>query len=501
MHAHAPAGRSIGERGSRPRALERSLLVGLALMAPALCLGQQVSAGAPAAELPGASLPGAGLSIPGLMGAGATGLTPMPADYTRYGISAGVGGTDNVDFSSTHPKSQALAATNLFFDLIRTGSRLELNALGNFSDIDYLQNAYSNQVLGRFDGLANLMLWQNHLKWLVRDDYGDSQINVLQSLTPTNLQRVNLFSTGPDLTLQPTESSFVELQGIYSLIDYQTSPFSGHSEMGSFTVGHQLSPSSSISLVGQVQQQQFDDRSINTDYQVHEFYGHYQLKGARTAIDVQGGVAQANDRGSWRSSPLVRLAITRNVSPSSIVSLSGGRDYISTMGSFASLSSGVSGGIPIAGATQTTSNALRTYGGATWDFHYLRTALNLFGRWERDDYDLQSRDNVSRDQLGLNLNRQFTPRLSANIMASVDRGSYANEGFTQNYGTAGAGLVYRPGTWVVIYGRYDHQFMRSSGVTRDLAYDENRVYVMVGYYPHSSGTGTPGMSGMGGGFP
>ncbi len=148
---------------------------------------------------------------------------------------------------------------NGFFDLIRSGSHFDLNAVGNFSDTDYLEGAYSNQVLGRFDGLADVTLWDRHFKWLVRDDYGDQQIDVLQSLTPMNLQRVNVFSTGPDLKLDPTPTSFVELQGIYSRNTWQDEPFSGNTESGTVTVGHQFSPASTISLVGQVQEERFDE--------------------------------------------------------------------------------------------------------------------------------------------------------------------------------------------------------------------------------------------------
>lgn len=505
----------MGVRGRRLRMIEPSLLWVLALTAPALCLAQEagsaaptssapttgaLAGGVPAAQFPGATLPEAALPIPGLTGAAATGLNPLPAEYTRYGVSAGLGASDNINFSAKNPKSQTLAATNLFLDLIRTGSRLELTALGNFSDIEYLEHAYSNQVLGRFDGLANLTLWQHHLKWLVRDDYGDSQIDVLQALTPQNLQRVNVFSTGPDLTLQPTLSSFMELQGLYSRNTYQNEPFNGSTESGMFTAGHQFSPVASLSLVGQVQQERFDNTLVNGNYQIRRYYGHYLVKGARTTVDLQGGLAQNNDTGSWQSSPLVRLAITRNVSPFSTVSLSGGRDYINAMGSFASLAA-VSGGIPVAPATQTTASAVQTYGNANWGFHRQRTTINFLAGWARDTYALSKYD-VSRADAGLNLSRQLTRRLSANIMATVDRGRYPNQELTQNYGTAGAGLVYRPGAWVVIYGRYDHQFMRSSGVTQGLGYDENRVYVMIGYYPHSSGTGAPGMGGMtGGGLP
>jgi hypothetical protein len=491
----------------------RALLLALALAAPALCLAQQTgsttpsssapatsapTAGAPAAELPGAGLPSAILPIPGLTGAGATGLTPMPSEYTSYGASAGVGESDNVKLSSINPTAQTLTAASLFFDLIRSGSRLALNAAGNFSDIDYLQHAYSNQVLGRFDGLGNLTLWPHHLTWLVRDDYGDQQLNPLQSLNPLNLQRVNIFATGPSLMLQPTLASFVDLQGLYLRNTWQDSPFSGNTEIGTATVGHQFSPASSLSLVGQVEQERFDNTSLNRDYQVREYYGRYDVTGARTAIDLQGGVSQATDTGSLKSTPLVRFRVSRNLSPFSSISLSGGRNYTTPTGNFASLATGVTGGIPVGAPAQISGSALRTYGDASWGFHLARTTIDLLGGWESNAYDVNSKYNYDLADVGLNLGRRLTPRLSANITASVDRDRYGNQGFTDNYGTAGGGLVYRIGPRVVIYGRYDHQFRRSSGVTQGLGYDENRVFIMVGYYPHSSGT-VPG-GGMGGGM-
>jgi hypothetical protein len=166
------------------------------------------------------------------------------------------------------------------------------------------------------------------------------------------------------------------------------------------------------------------------------------------------------------------------------------------MGSFASLDSGVTGGIPVGSATQTTGNALHTYGNLSWAYHRERTGIDISGGWERQNYDVQSKYNFTTSDIALTLRRQLTPRLSADILTTVDRGQYGNQGFTNNYGTAGAGLIYRPGKWVVVYGRFDHQFRNSSGVAESLGYSENRIFVMFGYYPHTSGTGLP--KGMGG---
>jgi hypothetical protein len=482
----------------------------LALAAPALALAQVPSAGtpanttpaapvpavgAPAGSVPGASLPG--LAMPGAGGFGAaTGLTLPPAQYTEYGASVGVGETDNVTQSPTHPKSQTLAAANLFFDLIRTGSRLQLSGLGNFSDIDYLEHAYGNQVLGHFEGFGNLALWKRHLTWLVSDAYGDEEINPLESMTPTNLQRVNILSTGPSLTLQPTLSSFVQMRALYSRTTYQSSPFDQQSGMGSLTLGHSFSELSSLSVVAEVQQLRFDNRTVNRNYQTREYFLQYNTKGARTAIDLEAGGAETNDIGSWRWTPMATLSLTRNVSPFSTLSLDGGRNYQNASQGFAALSAGAAGGIPIGAAPQTTANAVHTYGTLGWEFQRLRTTFGLTGGWSRNQYDRQSLYNVTNENLQLNLGRKLTPLLSANITAGGYREEYLNQGFTDEFGTVGAGLTYRPGRWIVIYGTYTHEFRRSSGIAaRGIRFDENRGFIMIGYYPHSQGTAAPGAGG------
>jgi len=448
---------------------------------------------------PGAALPGA--TLPGET---AMEIGPEPAELARYGIAVGLGESDNINLSQTNPKSQTIAATDLDFDLKRTGSRLDASALGNFTDLDYLEGAYSNQVLGRFDGLADAKLWSDRLKWVVADDYGEEQSDPFAAVTPVNLQRVNVFSTGPDLTLRPSYSTFVKLDARYSQISYQTSPFDGHNLVGSAAVGRQLSALSSLSLVVEAEEVRFKNTAVNTDFDRREAYARYFINGARTSIDAQLGVTQANDvASSWKTSPLVRLLLTRQVSPFSMVSLAGGREFTDAAGSFASLTSGAGGGIAVAPVTQTTANYQRTYGSAGWEYTRLRTSLGFTGGWERDEYDTQTVFDVTREELGFNLGRAITTQLAVNLAGSAERYSYVNQGFTDKFGRVGGGVTYRPGRWFIVYARYDHAFRRASGVPLlglgSSGYDENRIFIMVGYRPHSADmeqqSGAPGYGG------
>jgi hypothetical protein len=496
-------------------AIARWMATALVLAAPALALGQTAAPqGAPAATPPVQAVPGVGSAVAELPGASLPGevlpgenplaLGAEPAELTRYGIAAGIGETDNVNLSNTDPKSQTLAALDADFDIKRTGSRLDASGIGNFTDLDYVQGAYGNQIFGRFDGLADAKLWPEHLKWVVADDYGEEQTDPFATVAPVNLQRVNVFSTGPDLTLRPGGSAgFVDLDARYSQITYQTSPFDGHNLTGYAELGRDLSPLSSLSLAVQVEELRFDNTTINTNYDRREAYAHYLIQGARTSIDAQLGVTQANDVGSkWESGPLARLTLTRRISPFQLLTLSGGREYTDAGGSFTSLQSGAAGGIAVAPVSQTTANAKRTYGSAGWFFSRQRTTLGLTGGWERDAYDLQSLFNVTREDIGLSLTRSLTPKLSADVSASADRYDYSQQGFSDKFGTAGAGLVYRPGSWIIVYARYDHSFRRTNGISTapvgGEGYDENRVFVMVGYRPHSEDMEEGGGMGMGG---
>jgi hypothetical protein len=450
--------------------------------------------GGASAALPGAVLPS---ETP-------TELGPEPANLTRYAIAAGLGETDNVNLSSTDPKSQTLSAVNLDLDLRRSGSHLDASALGTFTDLDYLQGAYSNQVLGRFDGLATVKLWSNRLKWLFADDYGEEQTDPFVAVTPVNLQRVNVFATGPQLTLHPSYATFIDLAGRYSQISYQTSPFDGHNVVGSADIGRDLSPLSSLSLVVEAEELRFANTTINTNYDRREAYGRYLIQGARTSVDAQLGATQANDVGAkWKTSPLARLLLTRRISPFSVLTLGGGREYTDASGSFSSLRAGAGGGIAVAPVSQTTANYLRNYASGGWQFVRLRTTVGLTGNWEHDTYDFESVFNVTRANLGLNVGRSFTPKLSGVISGTADRYDYVNQGFTATFGTVGAGLVYRPGRWFVIYARYDHAFGRTSGASGTPliggpVYDENRVFIMVGYAPHAGEEGQGEVPALGG---
>ncbi len=168
-----------------PRARVRCLSIGISstLLLVAIAHGQTVNrpAGAAAGEL-GSAAPS----------------PSAPAESFTYGADVGIGETDNVTLVETNKVSQTIAIADLDFDLKDQTRRFNVDAKGDFSDLYYLQGAYSNQLVGRFDGSAQVAIIPERVNWVLTESFGQSQIDPFTAAVPTNLQNVNYVATGPD---------------------------------------------------------------------------------------------------------------------------------------------------------------------------------------------------------------------------------------------------------------------------------------------------------------
>ena len=73
------------------------------------------------------------------------------AEKLSYGVDAGIGETDNVALAPTRKISQTITTVEVDVDVRHRSRRLDVDAKGNFTDFDYLEGAFGNQLLGRDD--------------------------------------------------------------------------------------------------------------------------------------------------------------------------------------------------------------------------------------------------------------------------------------------------------------------------------------------------------------
>ena len=398
------------------------------------------------------------------------------------GIALGLGETDNVGLTATQPRSQTIALTEVDFGVKHTGAATSLDLAGDLGYLDYLQNAYSGLLLGRFDGLATLSLWSDRIKWIAQDDFGQTPLSAFTPATPNNLENLNVATTGPDLELRPAVDTYVRFGARYSLSHYQESRYDGHRETESAAVGQRLSAGSGISLNTDVQQVRFNDTLLNTNFTRQRLYGGYYAQGARTELALYAGIGRVEEADRWSSIAIGQIELTRRLWTRATLKLTAGREYTDLADSFRDLRAGALGGIFIAPlAALSPENYLSNYASAGLSLQGSRTRISLTGRWERDTYGQQPSvavNDVSYGSLQLKADRRLSRTLTAELQGSAANYRYANAAFGNRSYELGAALIARPAEHLEIRIRYTRD--RASGGFR---YVDNTGLVTIAWRP------------------
>jgi hypothetical protein len=442
------------------------------------------------------------------------------AETLTYGADAGLAETDNVGLAPTHEVSQTIAVVDLDFDVKQLTRLFDLDAKGNFSYLDYLQNAYGGQLVGRFDGTGKVALIPERLTWVVQDDFGQSALDPFTPQTPNNLENVNYLSTGPDVALRFGGTSFLNLSARVARAQYETSPFNSNRVLGDAAWGFQLSPASSISLNADTERVLFENTVVNTDFDRSNGFVRYEVQGARTGFSADFGGTRIEQGGTSISGSLARVQLTRKMSAAATLILSGGHALTDGSTSFSSLPAGAIGIVGTAPAALTSASYTDNYVSAGWKYERNRTTIAVTGRWEKDVYPaVASQFDVTRGGAEFNVERKMTPSLTAQLTGRYYKTNYPHAILLQGSGATpqnefsvvtgdvigaseyddalvGAALSWRHGRALEIRLRAEHTSRQTTGV--DAGYHESRIYLTIGYRPrpvaqeNDPGTYAPG---------
>jgi hypothetical protein len=445
---------------------------------------------------------------------------PAHAQIWSFGADVGLGETDNVTLASSNKVSQTMATADVDFAVLEQSRLFNVNVKGDFSDYDYLQHAYGNELIGRFDGLAKFALVPDRLTWVVQEDFGQSQLDPYTPQTPSNRQNINYVSTGPDLDLRLGGTGFVDISLRYADAYYQDSPFDSNRLFGSLAWGLRLSPTSSVSLNVDSERVLFDSTQFNTDFDLSNAYVRYTAQGARTQLIANLGATQVRAGPTTTTGPLAQFGVTRTLSPSAQVSLSAARQLTDPSSSFSSIQGGAITAINFGPAILTSAPYTGDSVTALWSYERNRTTIKVSGRWEKDTYQSAPVYNNTRGGGEFTVERQLTHAFAGQILGRWYKTDYpaGTVPFIPRFFTAdeilmaesevlpppivsgdfttatiGAGLSWRHGRWLEVRLRYEHNLESVSGAGS--GYNQNSVFLTVGYRPASKqpeGTFQPG---------
>src|SRR5580704_9304190 len=368
----------------------------------------------------------------------ATAAQSTRAESFTYGADVGIGESDNVTLVQSDKISQTMAIADFDFDLKQQSRRFDVDAKGSFSDLDYLQNAYGNQFIGRFDGRADVSLIPERVIWVLTESFGQAQIDPFTAVVPTNLENINYVATGPDATFRLGPTVFLDLSARYAKATYQTDPFDSNTVTGSAALGRALSAQSSISINGSFERVQFDNTEVNTNYDRSSAFVHYEVQGARTELSANLGVTKVSQGSDSFTGPNAKLQLRRKLSSVSTLTFTIGRDLTDASTAFTNLQSGAIGGIVTSPAVVSQNNYTVTYGSIGWAYVRNRTTIGVSGTWEKDSYDGQPLLDVTRGSAEFRVERELSSVLTAQLLGRLYRNEYANTDFAETDGLIGA---------------------------------------------------------------
>lgn len=452
----------------------------------------------------------------------------LPSDQTpflAYGADVGLGETDNVNLTPTNKVTQTIATADVDFGVNQQTRLLQVRAAGAFSDLNYLEGAYGNQFIGRFDGAGQLAIIPDRLVWVLRDDFGQATLDAFTPITPNNLQDVNYVSTGPNLYLRLGGTGFLNATARFADAYYQASPFDSNRLLATLAAGLQLSARSTVSLNGGAERVLFQNTTVNNDFDRYSVYARYEAHGARTdvALDLGGsrveqhgdatGITTVTEPGvpatvipssltttgaphdTTTTRPLGRLELSRVISPSAKLTFTAGRELTDGSSSFSTQQSGMISTINYAPTPLTSDVYTATYASAGWQYVRNRTTVLLTGRWEKDIYPGAAEFDLTTESAQALIERQLTHAFSAQLVGQYNKLDYTNAIVPPGLGSpesttglVGAVLIWHHGRALEVRMRYEHGSY--SVATGNSGYQENRVFVTVGYRPFSRFTDT-----------
>lgn len=395
-----------------------------------------------------------------------------------FGLSAGVGHSDNITRVPDNEIDETLASVGLQLNAQEEG-RLSYAVLADATYVDYLDDTFDAEVIGGLDGIVSYAFIPERFTWTFEDTYGQSQINLFRPDRPDNRESVNFFSTGPDIVLPIGSRNFLDVGGRYSDARYEDSALDNTRIGGSAALRRQLSTTSLVALSVQADEIEYDD--VATEYDVQSAFVRYAVSTSRTLLAIDAGKTELDRQGDTSDGTLLRLDFSRQLSSATRLSLSAGQRFSDASDVFRVLQrrSTVD---PSTSPTETTSDPFKyRYATLGWSFEKNRTDIRLAAGLNRERYLEQTERDREYVDYSIDLGRQISPATRVSIGARWYENEYENQAFKSEDLRLRGSVSWRVGARTFVGLDIVH-FDRSSNEAAN-EFEELRGMLTVSYFP------------------
>jgi hypothetical protein len=486
-------------------ASQMSAVAGLALGLLAHAATAQQPPRTPPAGTPRPAQP----SAPG-QPAGSNTLGALAGGEYNLVFTAGGGYSDNVNrvsdianpLVSARQESSTIGLVGLEFTADKPNGRLQLQSSVDLQFLHYFDTTQGEDndlsgsafVNGRYEFLPD------RLFWTLDNTFTQVRENFRLPSSPQNRQNYNQLLTGPNIVFRLGSAFDLTTELRYGRRDYeQGSNVDSQSYSGSMALTRRLSARSSLSLTAQSESTDVapvpasliatgDLLQSDRDFERREVYLRWLAQTARTNISIDAGVSEVEGEVNGDSGPLVRIQLSRELTPSLRLGLGAGRQFATT-GEFQrefrlneTLDVADDLILPAAEPFEQTSYSL--------DLAYQRprTTFALGVTRSEEDYEFVSAVNRRTMSYQASVSRRLTPRADIRIFAGRDEDELETRDYDVTDTSYGLGLRWRL-TRSIAFSFNATQRERSSSNVSTVAfgndYDELYANFLIRYSPWS----------------
>lgn len=200
-------------------------------------------------------------------GCAAVSLAAHAVDY-RATFGLGAEYTDNIRLEAFVEDEDTITTGTLDLAVDAGSGPLEAALRASLEHREYLQNSFSAQD---YLGLDALLSWEQvseTLVWKVENYFDQSPVNSLQPDTPSNTEDANVFSFGPDLTLNVSPRSTALIQPRFQDFYYELSGTSNQRLAVDTRWLYRLSQTLQTGVQASYEEIAYDNPAVNPDFDV-----------------------------------------------------------------------------------------------------------------------------------------------------------------------------------------------------------------------------------------
>lgn len=208
-----------------------------------------------------------------------------------YGMDVSLGRYENINLVSNPVSEEWVQRVRGTFKLVENSSNLIANVDASLSIINYSNNQQQDDVSSNVNALGRWIIKPKQFEWLLSDVYTQTIINQFQSINQSNIQNINVFSTGPNFFLRFNSRNNINFEARVNNVFFENTGGDSNQLSTAIRWLYLTSPALTTSLNAELEKTDYIDIALN-DYSRNDAFARFYYKKANSVFAAEAGLTK-----------------------------------------------------------------------------------------------------------------------------------------------------------------------------------------------------------------